>query len=93
MHTYIYRTNIKRECVTGIVGHISHVIAPVKDSCYPMRNSRPDADPYHERWVKRNIMKLDDVVDRVVEQGDQTSDPNDRDRLSGEKAEYHGRQC
>ena len=54
-----------------------------------MPDGGPDPDPDHEARVEGNVVVFDDVVDRVVEEGDETGDADDGDGLAGQGREDH----
>ena len=90
--TDVNDANVHAKALAGEVGHITHVIGNVPDSKKPMEYSGPNADPAEKRWVESRIVDLDDIVDGVVEQGDQAGNADNSQRLGTENAEDHGGQ-
>jgi len=89
-HTTIDNTNIHRERIRREIRHISRIIAEIAKTNDPMRNSGPDARPRNDLWVHTNIVQLDDVVDCVIEERDETGDTDDGEGLCGEEREDKG---
>lgn len=79
--------------LAGEIRHVAHVIAEIPSGKQPMEHRRPDGDPGHEARVQRDIVPLYDVEDGVVEQGNQTRDTDDSQRLGAEGAKDDARQC
>jgi len=50
-----------------------------------MRNGRPDARPCNDLGVDADIVQLDDIVDCIIEEGDETSDTHNGEGLCREK--------
>ena len=53
-----------------------------------MKNWCPDTRPDHDLWIERNVVDLDNVVDRIVKERNETGDTNDGDRLCGQSTEH-----
>jgi hypothetical protein len=88
VHTYVYSAHIEGKGITGIICDITHIIAPIEDGCHPMRDGGPNTNPDHKGRVKGDIMELYDVVNGVVEEGDETSYADNGQWLRREKAEH-----
>ena len=48
--------NVEGKRLCREVGHGPHIVAKVGECCKPVEDTRPDADPYYERWVQRDIV-------------------------------------
>ena len=86
---HVDRADIEGKCLRREVCDGAHVVAPIEDGAEPVEDGRPDADPRHDVAVGNGGVLLDLVVDGVVEEGDETGDANDSERLNGEDAEYN----
>lgn len=55
-----------------------------------MPHGGPDRCPAHKSPIQCHIIHGDDIIYRVIEQGDETRDTYDRQGLSAEDTEDHG---
>jgi hypothetical protein len=80
--TTIYYTHVHAKSLTGEICHVRHVVAEVAKCHNPMKDRCPDAYPCREGWINGRIVNCDDVIDRVVEQRNQTRDANNSEWLT-----------
>lgn len=64
--THINNANVHAEGFARKVCNVSHVVAEIPDSNQPVPNSRPYCSPAHEPRIERDIIDLDNIVDRIV---------------------------
>lgn len=88
--TDVNDANVHAKALAGEVGHITHVIGNIPDSKKPMEYSGPNSNPAEKRWIEYWIVDLNDIVDSIVEQGDQARNADNSQRLGTEDAEDHG---
>ena len=58
-----------------------------------MEDGGPYSGPAHIIWIDGLLIDSHDVVYGVVEQGNQTGNAHDGERLSPQYAKYHSGQC
>lgn len=85
--------DIHPEAFARKVSDVAHVVANIPDGDKPMEDGSPNAHPADELRVDGDIMPLNNVVNGIVEQGDQPSYPDDRQRLGTESTENYGSEC
>jgi len=74
IRTAINNAYIHAERFTREVCNIRHIVAVVAERHYPVKDGGPDTHPCGKSRVDGRIVHLDDVVDGVVEQRDQSGD-------------------
>ena len=77
--------DVEAEGIAAEAGDVGEGIAGVGDGEDPVHNQGPDADPSHEG--EEVVLRHDDVVDGVREDGDGSGDADDDERLGGEEGE------
>ena len=85
--TAINNPDIRPERLAGKICHVAHVITEIPHRKEPMEHGGPDGDPGHKAWVEGDIVPLYDVIDGVVEQGDQTRDADNGQGLRADGTE------
>ena len=90
--TQIDNADVHPEGFTREIGHVAHVVAHVPDGNQPVEYSCPYSSPADELWVDGRVIADDDIVDRVVEERYQSSNPDNRERLGTQNAEDHSSQ-
>ena len=55
-----------------------------------MEDGCPDSSPTDKLRIYGNIVDLDDIVNGIIKQRDETGDADYGKRLDSEDAEYHG---
>lgn len=90
--TDVYNPNIHAKRLAREISHVAHVVAEIPDGDQPVEDGGPDGGPRHEVGIDSRLILDDDVVDGVIEQGDQTGDSDNRERLRAQDAEDHGRE-
>jgi len=88
-HTTVDDTHIHAEGFAREVRNVGHIIAKVPDTYDHVEDCGPNTDPCCESWVDGRVIPLDNVINRVVEQGDETRNPDNGKWLAREKTEYH----
>ncbi len=54
-----------------------------------MEDGCPDSSPDHKSGIQCNVVDLNDIIDGIIEQRDQTSDANNSQRLCAQETEDH----
>lgn len=57
-----------------------------------MEDGRPDSDPGHKSWVQRHVISFYNIEDRIIEQGYQSRNAHDSQRLCTQNTEDDARQ-
>lgn len=83
IRTAINDANIHAKRFAREVGNVRHVVAVISKRYDPVEDGGPDAYPCCEGRVDDGIVHLDDVVDGVIEQRDQSGHSNNSERLTG----------
>ena len=91
--TAVYNPNISTKRLAREIRHVAHVVAEIPKGKKPMEDGGPDGDPAHELGVQGDVMSFYYIKDGVVEQGYQTRDADDSQRLGAYGAEDHASQC
>jgi hypothetical protein len=92
--THINGTNIKPKRGARKVRNIPHIIAPIENRSHPMGNRSPDRNPRNKLRVNiRNALCDRNIIHRVVEQRDESSNANNSQRLCRQQAEDNSGQC
>lgn len=93
MHTAVNDPHVHPERLAREVSDISHVVAQVAECHDPMEDRGPYAHPGCKSRIDGGVVHLYDVVDGVVEKGDESSDADNGQRLAGQETEDHGGEC
>lgn len=66
--TAVDDADVQAKALTGEIGHITHVVAPIENGNDPMKYGRPDSSPTDESRIYGNIVHSNNIVNGVVEQ-------------------------
>jgi hypothetical protein len=88
--TAVYYSNIQTEGFAREIRNVCHVVAEVAETDNPVEYCSPDPYPSRKLGIDGGIIHGDDVVDRVVEKGDEAGNTDNRKWLTRKETKHHG---